>query len=100
MRLAPNTDNVPFRVNKFLVPNERQVASVHQHPARIISSLITAIGGLVAAVVIGPVVKGDSVLKAAIWLLVVILIAQLASKILDWFFRYLVVTSSRVCIVS
>jgi hypothetical protein len=100
VRLTPNTDNVPPQVNRFLLPHERQVISVRQHPARIIPSLVTAMGGLLAAVVIGPVVKGNGALEAAIWLLVVILVAQLALTILDWLSRYLVVTSSRVLIVS
>jgi hypothetical protein len=36
MRLAPNTDTVPAAVNRYLLPHERQVISVHQHPAVLI----------------------------------------------------------------
>lgn len=100
MRLAPNTDNPPPRVNKFLLPHERSVIAVRQHPARIIPSLVTAIGGLLAAVVINPVVKGNDALEVAILLLVAILMAQLAVTVLDWFFRYLVITNSRLFICS
>jgi hypothetical protein len=100
VRLTPDTDSPPPQVVRFLLPSERQVISVHQHPAKIIPSLVTAIGALLAAVVVGPVVKGNVVLEAVIWLLVVILMAQLALTILDWLSRYLVVTSSRVFIVS
>lgn len=100
MRITPNTDRVPPQVNRFLLPQERQVITVRQHPARIIPSLVTAMGGLLAAVVIGPVVKGSGALEVAIWLLVVILIAQLASTVLDWSSRYLVITSSRMFICS
>lgn len=100
MRLAPNTDIVPSRVKKFILPDETAVISVHQHPARIIPSLVTAIGGLLAAVVIGPVVKGNDALEVVIWLLVAILTAQLARTILDWSSRYLVVTNLRLFICS
>jgi hypothetical protein len=99
VRLAPNTDTVPARVNKFLLPHERQVISVHQHPARIIPPLIAATGGLLAAIVINPVVKGNRVLEVVIWLLVAILIAQLARTVFDWLSRYLVVTSFRLFII-
>jgi hypothetical protein len=100
VRIAPNTDTVPARVSRFLLPDERQVISVHQHPARVIPSLVTAIGGLLAAVVIGPVVKGSGALEAAIWLLVTILMARLALTVLDWLSRYLVITSSRMFICT
>jgi Bacterial PH domain len=100
VRITPNTDGVPPRVNILLLPHERQVISVHQHPARIIPSLVTATGGLLAAVVVTPVVKGNDALEAVIWLLVVILMAQVARAVLDWLSYYLVVTSSRVLIIS
>jgi hypothetical protein len=99
MRIAPSTDGAPARVSRFLAPHERLVLSVRQHPARIIPSLVTAIGGLLAAIVISPVVKGNGALEAVIWLLVAILMAQLALTVLDWLSRYLVVTSSRLFII-
>jgi hypothetical protein len=99
MRISPNTDTVPRRVSKFLLPHEMQVAIyVHQHPAKIIPSLVKAIGGLLAAIVISPVVKGDVALGVTIRLLVIILMAQLALTIFDWFSRYLVITNSRMFI--
>jgi hypothetical protein len=39
MRLAPNTDTVPARVNRYLMAHERQVISVHQHPVVLIRAV-------------------------------------------------------------
>jgi hypothetical protein len=99
VRIAPNADGRPARINRFLLPHEREVISVRQHPARIIPSLVRATGGLLAAIVINPVVKGSGALEVVIWLLVTILIAQLALTVFDWLSRYLVVTSSRLFII-
>src|SRR6188472_4142399 len=49
MRLAPNTDTVPASVNKYLLPHERQVVSVHQHPAVLIRALLEVLIGLAIA---------------------------------------------------
>ena len=99
MRITPSTDGPPARVDRFLLPHERQVITVRQHPARIIPPLVTATGGLLSAIVINPVVKGNGALEVVIWLLVAILIAQLARTVFDWQSRYLVVTSSRLFII-
>src|ERR1700691_2698766 len=49
MRLVPNTDTVPTSVNKYLLPHERQVISVHQHPAVLIRPIFEALVGLAIA---------------------------------------------------
>ena len=98
MRIIQSNDKVPSRVNKFLLPHERPVVIVRLHPARIIPPLATAMGGLLAAVVIGPVVQGNGALEVTILLLVTILMARLALAVMDWFFRYLVITKTRLCI--
>jgi hypothetical protein len=99
VRISRSNDKVPHRVNTFLLPDERSSARIlHLHPARIIPSLVTAIGGLLAVVVISPAVQDNGALELTIWLLLAILVAELALAILDWFFRYLVITNSRLFI--
>jgi hypothetical protein len=49
MRLVPDTDTVPASVNRFLLPNERRVITVHQHPAILIKPIFWVLIGLVAA---------------------------------------------------
>ena len=49
MRLVPNTDTVPASVNRYLLPNERQVITVHQHPAILIKPIFWVLIGLALA---------------------------------------------------
>ena len=49
MRLAPNTDTVPASVNRYLLPHERQVISVHEHPAVLIPPIALVLLGLAIA---------------------------------------------------
>lgn len=96
MRLSPRSDSVPVRVNRLLLPYERNVITVHLHPARIIPPLVTALGALLAAVAVGPLAQGDATLELIIFLFVVILCVQLARAAADWLVGYVVITSSRL----
>ena len=49
MRLVPNTDTVPASVNRYLLPHERQVITVHQHPAILIRPIFEVLAGLAIA---------------------------------------------------
>jgi len=49
MRLVPNTDTVPASVNKYLLPHERQVITVHRHPAVLIGPIFVVLVGLAIA---------------------------------------------------
>ena len=69
MRLAPNTDTVPASVNRYLLPHERQVISVHQHPAVLIGPIFWALLGLGIAGWLTTIVKGNGVALLVIWLL-------------------------------
>ena len=46
MRLVPNTDTVPASVNKYLLPHESRVITVHQHPAMLIKPIFFVLLGL------------------------------------------------------
>ena len=97
MRLAPNTDTVPATVNRYLLPHEHQVISVHQHPAVIIRPILWVLLGLaVAGWLSNSVAHGNTGVLLVIWILWAILLLRLAWKILEWSLTYFVITSQRL----
>ena len=97
MRLAPNTDTVPASVNKYLLPHERQVISVHEHPAVLIGPIALVLLGLaIAGVLSNYATHGNTTAILIIWGLWVVLLGWLGVKIWDWAVNYFVVTSHRL----
>jgi uncharacterized membrane protein YdbT with pleckstrin-like domain len=101
MRLAPNTDTVPATVNRYLLPHERQVISVHQHPAVLIRPIFEVLLGLaIAGWISNSFTHGNSTAILIIWLLWAILLLRLAWKVLDWSLTYFVITSQRLLLAK
>jgi membrane protein YdbS with pleckstrin-like domain len=100
MRLAPNTETVPASVNKYLLPHERQVISVHQHPAVLIGPIFLLLLGLAAAGWLNTLANGNNDAILAIWIAWGILFLWVAGKVFDWAVNYFVVTSQRVLLAS
>ncbi len=101
MRLVSSTDTVPASVNKFLLPNERQVITVHQHPAVLIMPILYVLVGLgIAGFVSNSVTHGNSTATLVIWLLWVLTVLWLGFKVLDWAKTYFVVTSRRLVLAT
>ena len=97
MRLAPNTDTVPASVNRYLLPHERQVISVHQHPAVLIRPIFELLVGLaIAGWLSNSFTKGNSTAILIIWLLWSILLVRLIWKVIKWMVTYFVITSQRL----
>jgi membrane protein YdbS with pleckstrin-like domain len=97
MRLAPNTDTVPATVNKYLLPHERQVVSVHQHPAVLIRAVVEVLIGLViAGWVSSSIAHGNNTVILVIWILWALLLLRLLWKVFEWSENYFVVTSQRL----
>ncbi len=97
MRQAPGTNTVPASVNKYLLPNERQVITVHQHPAVLIMPILYVLVGLAAAGFLSSsVTHGNSTAILVIWLLWVLVVLWLGYKVFDWVRTYFVVTSRRL----
>jgi uncharacterized membrane protein YdbT with pleckstrin-like domain len=97
MRLAPNTDTVPATVNRYLLPHERQVISVHQHPAVLIRPILEVLAGLaLAGWLSNSLTNGNGTAILIIWLLWTILLLRLLWKVLDWSLTYFVITSQRL----
>jgi uncharacterized membrane protein YdbT with pleckstrin-like domain len=102
MRLAPNTDTVPAGVNKYLLPHERQVISVNQHPAVLIRPIFEVLVGLaIAAWVSSSVAHGNNTAILVIWILwAALLVPRLLWKIFDWLTNYFVITSQRLLLTQ
>ena len=97
MRLAPNTDTVPSSVSRYLLPHERQVISVHQHPAVLIRPILEVLAGLaLAGWLSNSLTNGNGTAILIIWLLWTILLLRLLWKVLDWSLTYFVITSQRL----
>jgi membrane protein YdbS with pleckstrin-like domain len=101
MRLAPTTDNVPASVNRYLLPHERQVITVHQHPAVLIRPIVFLLAGLaLAGWVSTSVSHGNKDVIIAVWVLWAILLFWVIGKIVDWVMNYFVVTSQRMLLAQ
>jgi membrane protein YdbS with pleckstrin-like domain len=97
MKLAPNTDTVPASVNKYLLPHERQVISVHQHPAVLIRPVLEVLIGLaMAGWVSSSIAHGNNTVTLVIWILWAILLLRLLWRVFEWSEDYFVVTSQRL----
>jgi uncharacterized membrane protein YdbT with pleckstrin-like domain len=97
MRLSPNTDTVPASVNKYLLPHERQVISVHQHPAVLIRPIFEVLLGLaIAGWLSNSAAHGNGTIILVIWVLWGLLLLRLVWKVIDWSLNYFVITSQRL----
>jgi uncharacterized membrane protein YdbT with pleckstrin-like domain len=100
MRLVPNTDAVPASVNKYLLPHERQVITVHQHPAVLIRPIFEVLVGLAIAGFLSNAVGGNGIAILVIWILWGLLFLRLAVKVFEWTETYFVVTSQRFLLTT
>jgi uncharacterized membrane protein YdbT with pleckstrin-like domain len=103
VRLVPtgDTDTVPASVGKFLLPYERHVISVRQHPVVMLGRAIAVLAGLAAAGwASNSLTKGSNTAILIIWLLWLALLLWLVTKIIEWSVHRFVLTSKRVVLVS
>ena len=101
MRLVPNTDTVPASVNKYLLPHERQVITVHQHPAILIRPIFEVLIGLaIAGWLTVAFAKNNGVAVLIIWILWGLVFLRLVWKVFEWGETYFVVTSQRFILAT
>ena len=101
MRLVPNTDTVPASVNRYLLPHERQVITVHQHPAILIRPIFEVLIGLaIAGWLSNSVANGNGTAILVIWVLWGLVLLRLAIKVWEWVVTYFVVTSQRFLLAN
>jgi membrane protein YdbS with pleckstrin-like domain len=101
MRLVPNTDTVPASVNRYLLPHERQVITVHQHPAVLIRPVFEVLVGLAIAGWLTTVfARSNGIAVLVIWILWAIVFLRLVIKVIEWGETYFVVTSQRFLLAT
>lgn len=101
MRLVPNTDTVPASVNRFLLPHERQVITVHQHPAVLIRPIFEVLVGLaIAGWLTVAVAKNNGLALLIIWILWGLVFLHLVIRVVEWVETYFVVTSQRFLLAT
>jgi uncharacterized membrane protein YdbT with pleckstrin-like domain len=101
MRLVPNTDTVPASVNRYLLPHERQVITVHQHPAILIRPIFEVLIGLaIAGWLSNSVAHGNSTVILVIWVIWGLVLLRLVVKVFEWGETYFVVTSQRFLLAT
>jgi uncharacterized membrane protein YdbT with pleckstrin-like domain len=101
MRLVPNTDTVPASVNRYLLPHERQVITVHQHPAILIRPIFEVLIGLaIAGWLSNSVANGNGTVLLVIWIIWGLVFLRLVVKVFEWAETYFVVTSQRFLLAT
>lgn len=101
MRLVPNTDTVPASVNRYLLPHERQVITVHQHPATLIRPIFEVLIGLaIAGWLTTAFAKDNGTAVLVIWILWGLVFLRLVIKVFEWGETYFVVTSQRFILAT
>ena len=99
MHLVSNTDTIPATVNRYLLPHERQVVTVHFHPAVLLGPVGLALAGLGGAVA-ASVSSFSSDAMLVIWLVWVLLLLYAIGRTLRWLVDYFVVTQERMVMVT
>jgi uncharacterized membrane protein YdbT with pleckstrin-like domain len=101
MRLVPNTDTVPASVNRYLLPHERQVITVHQHPAILIRPIFEVLIGLaIAGWLTNSLAHGNGTAILVIWIIWGLVFLRLVWKVFEWVETYFVVTSQRFLLAT
>ncbi len=84
-------------VGRYLLPHERQIIAMRQHPAVLIGPTVLAASGLVAAGMLTAVVLHDNGwLVVAVWTACMALFVRMTWKAIDWTVTFFVVTSERI----
>jgi uncharacterized membrane protein YdbT with pleckstrin-like domain len=91
----------PVAVSRYLLPNERQMATVRLHPALLLGVGSQALGGLlVAGLLSATVIHGNHVALLVIWLAWAVLLLRLIWKAVNWAVDYFVITTERLLLTT
>ncbi|MGO8956283.1 MAG: PH domain-containing protein [Streptosporangiaceae bacterium] len=99
MRQPTSGVRAPVAINRYLLPRERPVATVRQHPAVLLAPSAQALGGLLLAGVLSATVV-HGVLGAVMWIAWLLLFLRLIWKTVNWAVDYFVVTSERLLLTT
>ena len=91
----------PAAVSRYLLPNERQMATVRMHPAKLLGVGSQTLGGLLIAGLLSvTLVHGNHVILAVIWIAWAALLIRLIWKAIGWAVDYFVITSERLLLTT
>jgi membrane protein YdbS with pleckstrin-like domain len=98
-RFSSVRNEVPASVNKYLLPEERQVIITRQHPAVLLGRTLLVLAGLAIAGWLSISVSTGNA-RLVIWILWGILVLWLGAKVWNWAIYYFVVTSRRIMLAQ
>src|SRR3984957_1240849 len=97
----PSVARGPVAVSRYLLPNERQMATVRMHPAVLLGVGTQTLGGLlIAGLLSATVVHGNHVALAIIWIAWAVLLIRLIWKAIAWAVDYFVITTERLLLTT
>jgi PH (Pleckstrin Homology) domain-containing protein len=100
MRLVAPESALPTVAVRYLLPHERKIISVRQHPARLLPALAMAAGGLLAAAAVNGIAGGVPSARGVVWVLAGFLIARALLDVLVWSVQYIIITERRMILSS
>jgi hypothetical protein len=100
VRLFEASSRPPVSATKYLLPVERLVITLRQHPAKLLPDVAMAVGGLLAAIAMSVISQVPQGAYLAVWLLELFLVLRLVWRAASWATQYLVVTHTRLVLTS
>ena len=100
MRLFEAPSGPPVTAMRYLLPAERQVITLRQHPAKLLPDVAMMAGGLLAAIAVSVSSQAPQGAYLAVWLLELFLVLRAVWHAANWAVQYLVVTQKRLILTS
>jgi membrane protein YdbS with pleckstrin-like domain len=101
MRSVPSADAAPSALNRYLLPNERQIISIREHPAVLIGPIALVLLGLaLAAFLAEEAANGNGTVILVIWAAWGVLLLWLVGRVAEWSVHYFAVTSQRMMLAQ
>lgn len=92
--------NLEAPVDRYLLPRENRLAAVRQHPAILIPTIATALGGVAVALAVNGFSDQDALSQIVTWIVAGFFMGRLVVTILRWAVTYVVITSERFMITN
>jgi hypothetical protein len=96
----PSADTVPRTVNQYLLPHEKQVITVHKHPAVLVAHCSILAVGCAAASMLTIITNSGGLILSIAWGACSIIFLWLVIRMIAWSESYFVVTKARMIFVT
>lgn len=90
----------PIAVSRYLLPNERQMATVRRHPNMLTPYITEALGGITIASALSATAANTASSRLIIWTGAALLVGQCIRVMASWSQSYLCITTERVMMVT